>query len=535
MNGLFSSVSSKVFAGYAAVLTVMVLTAVTLVNTNRNVQQQVNVFVEVTLPELAALQNLSAAAQSLQLSAYSLYGTTSSDEEFEESFQVQQKVISSSLQALSAAEVQLPSLRRDFDDLNSVLKQIRSTMAVKPVDWDGARNQLASLSAKTESLAESLSRNTRSIETSASSNSEMIVEDLSGVLDLIFLLIAVTVGVSGVAYVYSRSHIAQPIQQLSGAITQVAEDHDLTVKLPIKSADEIGQSAESMNNLLLSFHGSLSEVAGAIQGISQSVSELGDSSANSDGVVTELSQTIIRLVAVMEQLQQQIESSTSRSESAAETATRGADEVTAGAAEVDQASASISQLAEDLETTATMLLELRASGDQVSGVVGTIAEIAGQTNLLALNAAIEAARAGESGRGFAVVADEVRALASKTHQSTVEINTMLEKIVSSITASVDTMAKNQEQAQGSVTLAQGTVVSLAAIRDTILQLSDECHEVTRLSRDTKAGVTQATGEVGQFQLLGDRVSQGSQGVAAAAQSLTQLAGGLSDQVGRFKL
>jgi len=535
MSGIFSSVSSKVFAGYAAVLLVMVVTAVALVNTNRNVQAQVNVFVDVTLPELAALQDLSSAAQSLQLAAFSLYGTTSTAEEFDQSYQTQQGVIKSSIRGLAQADVRLPELRRELDELNRVLGQVRDTMAVKPVDWDAARRQLASLSAKTQSLAQSLTRNTRSVEASASANSEMIVEDLGGVLELIFLLIAVTVAVAGLAYFYSRSRIAQPIKQLSSALTRVAEDHDLTVHLPVRSADEIGQSAESMNNLLSSFHGSLSEVSGAINGISQSVSELGHSSTTSDGVVTELSQTINQLVTVMEQLQQQIESSTSRSESAADIASRGADEVTAGAAEVDKASASISQLADDLETTATMLLALRASGDQVSGVVGTIAEIAGQTNLLALNAAIEAARAGESGRGFAVVADEVRALASKTHQSTVEINSMLEMIVSSITQSVDTMAKNQEQAKGSVSLAQGTVVSLAAIRETIIQLSDECHEVTRLSRDTKAGVAQATSEVGQFQRMGDRVADGSKGVSAAAQSLTQLATGLSEQVARFKL
>jgi len=535
MSGLFSSVSSKVFTGYAAILTVMVVTAVALVNTNRSVQQQVNVFVEETLPELAALQDLSSAAQALQLSAFSLYGTTSTGDEFDRSYDTQQEAISSSLTALGKADVQLPGLRREFDELNRLLGQVRDTMSVKPVDWDGARSQLASLSAKTQSLRQSLTSNTRSVEASASANSEMIVDDLSGVLELIFLLIVVTIAVAGLAYIYSRSHISKPIQQLSSALTRVAEHHDLTVQLPVKSKDEIGQSAQSMNNLLSSFHGSLSEVSGVIQGISQSVAELGHSSANSDDVVTELGQTIQQLVAVMEQLQQQIDSSTSRSESAAGIASRGADEVTEGTAEVGRASESISQLADDLETTATMLLALRALGDQVAGVVGTIAEIAGQTNLLALNAAIEAARAGESGRGFAVVADEVRALASKTHQSTVEINSILEQIVSSITGSVDTMAKNQVQAKDSVALAQGTVVSLAAIRETILQLSDECHEVTRLSRDTKAGVAQATGEVGQFQLLGDRVTEGSQGVAAAAQSLTQLASGLSVQVGRFKL
>ena len=71
---------------------------------------------------------------------------------------------------------------------------------------------------------------------------------------------------------------------------------------------------------------------------------------------------------------------------------------------------------------------------QIAEVSQAISEIAGQTNLLSLNASIEAARAGEVGRGFAVVAEEIKKLSETTGSEIEKVNTLIEKVLSSVGA-----------------------------------------------------------------------------------------------------
>mgnify|MGYP000211836900 CR=1 FL=1 len=88
----------------------------------------------------------------------------------------------------------------------------------------------------------------------------------------------------------------------------------------------------------------------------------------------------------------------------------------------------LSDLSSKIGDVATVITNLTGRTETIANALGVIKSISDQTNLLALNAAIEAARAGEHGRGFSVVADEVRNLASKTTESTDEIQNIMDDL-----------------------------------------------------------------------------------------------------------
>lgn len=533
MKILLSSIRVKIFLSYTAVLLMTLLAAMILTGNNEQAQKNADIFIDESLPALEMIDQVQAIGSALELLGYSFYGTTIDRVTFEQRVTALNDQWSIVLQRITRLKTQ-SGLDTNIAGFRTALNDLRDVMVKEEVEWDLARQQLTVLTKEADQLNDRLKLIRQDVAAGASTHSEDIKHQLSANQQIIWLLVGVLSLVAIGGLVLSQKQIAHPIQDLAGQLRDVSETRNLRQPLFSAQSGELGIMAGSINGLLTVFRSGMGEVRSAIYQIGQAVSGLGESTRHSNEIAAHLQQDIDRWVSVIANLEQQMERSVLQAEAAANVARDGADSVAAGQQQVTEAAAGIRDLAMDIEMTGSMLLNLQTTGHQVSGVVKTIADIAAQTNLLALNAAIEAARAGESGRGFAVVADEVRTLATRTHQSTVEINAMLVNIVSSIQDAVQTMGSNERKAQQSVQLSEQLVNMLDQSRRTILSLADVSHDAASMATDARHEVAQMQAQVCKFKALGDSVVQGNQGIHQASISLSSLAEQLSETVALFK-
>jgi methyl-accepting chemotaxis protein len=209
-------------------------------------------------------------------------------------------------------------------------------------------------------------------------------------------------------------------------------------------------------------------------------------------------------------------------------------EFNAGQSEVIKTQSSINALAAKVSEAVTVIDHLSQDSRQIGSVLEVIQGIAEQTNLLALNAAIEAARAGEQGRGFAVVADEVRNLASRTQESTRQIQAVIEKMQGSSLKAVAVMNEGQAQANISVEQAQCAGDSLNAINVSVGKISDMNTQIAAAAEEQSIVAFEINKNFSQITNSATQAEQEASKITLASQQLEELARTLEQNVKQFK-
>ena len=182
---------------------------------------------------------------------------------------------------------------------------------------------------------------------------------------------------------------------------------------------------------------------------------------------------------------------------------------------------SMESLANDVEKAVKVVEHLVDDANAIGSIVNVISGIAEQTNLLALNAAIEAARAGEQGRGFAVVADEVRQLASRTQESTQQINEMISKLQSSVQNASSIMSVSHDQAQEVMVKAARADEALNAITRLISEINDMNMQIASTTEEQGKVAEEMNQNITRINQAADQTAQASaQSAQSSGQTLT---------------
>jgi len=177
----------------------------------------------------------------------------------------------------------------------------------------------------------------------------------------------------------------------------------------------------------------------------------------------------------------------------------------------------IASFADEVNGMAKDLALLQDECSRIGGVLDVIRGIADQTNLLALNAAIEAARAGEQGRGFAVVADEVRALAHRTQESTVEIQSMVEGLQEKSTNAVNAIGKGKSLSEDSLNQTEEVVDALGQIAEAFTEVNNLTSQIASGTEEQQQSTASINDNMAAIVSLSSSINEGLSAVAEHAE------------------
>ena len=314
------------------------------------------------------------------------------------------------------------------------------------------------------------------------------------------------IGLAVVLTLVVRTMVSRPLDAVRQAADKLAGG-DLTTRLHVTRADEIGQLMQAVNGISEGLASVVATVRAGTEQINTAAEEIASGNLDLSSRTEQQAGSLEETASAMEELTSTVKQNAANAEEA-NTLSGAASDIAA------QGGTVVAQVVNTMEA-------INTSSQKVVDIISVIDSIAFQTNILALNAAVEAARAGEQGRGFAVVASEVRTLAQRSASAAKEIKDL-------ISASVDTVDGGSKQVQQAGATMEEVVASVRRVTNVV-------SEITHASREQSEGIEQVNKAIAEMDETTQQNAALVEQAAAAAQSLKQQAEQLAAAVSAFRL
>ncbi|MCF5708086.1 HAMP domain-containing protein [Pseudomonas syringae] len=349
---------------------------------------------------------------------------------------------------------------------------------------------------------------------------------------LIFVVLA-ALGTIGLALWLTRS-IVGPLQRAVSAAEHVAQG-DLTQRIEVDGDDEVTRLLRALEQMQGNLRDAMRHIGSSAGQLASAATELNSVTEDSYRGLNQQNAEIDQAATAINEMTSAVEEVARNAVSTSDASSHSSASAQAGQTRVIETVQSIQTLTENVQATSVLVQSLADQSQDIGKVLDVIRSIAEQTNLLALNAAIEAARAGESGRGFAVVADEVRALAHRTQQSTLEIDSMVNAMRSGSAEALASMTTSRDRASSTLSLAKGAGDSLSEITSSINQISERNLVIASAAEEQAQVSREVDRNIFNIRDLSMQSTQGANQISASSHELSRLAADLNQVVARFKV
>ena len=351
---------------------------------------------------------------------------------------------------------------------------------------------------------------------------------------IVIVVVLLSITMAALIGVITVRAITRPLYRVNELLT-VASSGDLTHRLDDSAQDEFGLLARNCNTLI-------ENLKALITGINVRAEQLAAASEQTSAVTAQTTHSI------QDQKSQigQVATATTEMHSTSQIVVQSAEDTLSQIRHADAEAENVRQisienkntieiLSKDVQDAADVINKLHQDSASIGGILDVIRGVADQTNLLALNAAIEAARAGEQGRGFAVVADEVRTLASRTQQSTQEINAMIEMLQAGAEKAVTVMNQGKEQTAACVAQTEKATQALDVITDAVHRAHDVSSQIEQSAREQNTVSQEISEKLETIVSIAEETTAGAQQTSESSHEVARLAEELQQSIRQFKV
>lgn len=442
--------------------------------------------------------------------------------------------IDSKLDRLTDNDQSLWSLFKEMQQLYFPLAEQVIALRQSP-EWNESNLLMANeLLPAADALDQSLEAIVLAQQSRADQSGQGINQSIKNVLTTMLIAAALVLFAAVAISKYMGNTIGRRVKNLSERAKTIASGDVSQPPLTVVGKDELADLTDSINRMNQSLASIVAGVSEKAHQVDTSMGALLESAQVTSSNVEQQQTSIVEMGSQLDEIALAARNTLDQANQSVQKLSDSKGEIEQGRDALEQNKVTMESLHGSIETASTQVTQLSKESEAIGRVTEVIEGLAEQTNLLALNAAIEAARAGDQGRGFAVVADEVRMLATRTTQSTTEINGIINAIQRSTNSVVEEIEHSQSLAEQGAEHIEKAVTRLLVTTEQIGSLNEQMAELAAAAEQQSHATSSITGLMSDITQSVDEVSNNSQRASETSLQVKEQVTELNQQMATFK-